>query len=245
MKPMSSIPLLLLLLLVPGLLPAQTVYESKGGQGKVYSDRPLPGGKAVELRPLTVIEPLPVAPGGAPAYGGSSAAEREEKAAASTYQSLAIVFPEAGGSVAANQATFEVRLAIDPPLRVGDGHAFSLRLDGRAVPGRYTATEMMIPPEFFGDVAPAGVQHHVLEAYVVDAGGQRLLAAPPVEFQTRFVTILQRPRGRPPLHPHFQPPPRAQPAAALPPSVLPPAKAPEREKLPAGAVPPMHRFGDR
>ncbi len=207
---MKTVPLLPLLLLPALLLPAthaQTVYESRDGRSKVYSDRPLPGGRAVELRPLTVIEPLPVVP-----------AAREpavpEVAPVPLYRSLAIVFPEEDGSVAANHATFEVRVAVDPPLQIAKGHAFSLRLDGRSVPGRYTGTDMMIPPEFFGDVAPAGVQRHVLEAWVVDADGRQLLAAPPVAFQTRFVTVLQRPRP-----PHLQVPIHGTPPALTPPEM--------------------------
>jgi hypothetical protein len=189
-----------------GTAVAQTVYESKGGQGKVYSDRPLPGGKPVDLKPLNVIEATTVTP------AAPKAATEEAKpavAAATAYRSLTVVFPEAGGSVAANNATFEVRVSIDPPLQIAKGHAFSLRLDGRTVPVRYTATEMMIPPEFFGDVIPAGAQQHVLEVSVVDAQGSSLLSAAPVSFQTRFVNVLQRPHqpglggiGSPPQYPH-------------------------------------------
>lgn len=177
--------------LLIGTAVAQTVYESKSGQGKVYSDRPLPGGKPVDLKPLNVIEATPVAP--AAPKAAAEDAKPAVSAAATAYRSLTVVFPEAGGSVAANNATFEVRVSIDPPLQIAKGHAFSLRLDGRPVPGRYTATEMMVPPEFFGDVAPAGVQQHVLEVSVVDAQGGSLLTAAPVSFQTRFVNVLQRP----------------------------------------------------
>jgi hypothetical protein len=189
---MKRMTILLCCMLLAGSALAQTVYESKGGQGKVYSDRPVPGGKPVDLKPLNVIEAAPVAPA-----SPKPAAETAKPAAkpSAAYRSLAVVFPEAGGSVAANNATFEVRVSIDPPLQIEQGHAFSLRMDGRPVPGRYTATEMMIPPEFFGDVAPAGVQQHVLEASVVDAQGSSILSAAPVSFQTRFVTVLQRPHA--------------------------------------------------
>lgn len=180
-------------MLLAGSTLAQTVYESKGGQGKVYSDRPVPGSKPVDLKPLNVIEAAPVAP--ASPKTAAEPSKPATKALAAAYRSLAVVFPEAGGSVAANNATFEVRVSIDPPLQIEQGHAFSLRMDGRPVPGRYTATEMMIPPEFFGDVAPAGVQQHVLEASVIDAQGGIILSAAPVSFQTRFVTVLQRPHA--------------------------------------------------
>ena len=187
---------------------AQTVYESKSGQGKVYSDRPVAGGKPVELRPLNVIEATPVQAAPAPARVDET---KPGPPAAAPYRNLSVVFPEAAGSVAANNATFEVRVSIDPPLQIARGHAFMLRMDGRGVPGRYTSTEMMIPPEFFGDVAPAGVQQHVIEAYVVDAQGGTLLSAAPVSFQTRFVTTLQRPHGLHPVQPMPKPLPRPKP----------------------------------
>lgn len=170
---------------------AQTVYESTGGQGKVYSDRPLPGGKPVDLQPLNVIE----APPPQAAVRPRADAQETVKAAplAPAYRRLSVVFPEASGSVAANYATFEVRVSIEPPLQIDMGHALVFRMDGRNVPGRYTATEIMFPPEFFGDVAPAGVQQHVLQAFVVDGQGSAIISATPVSFQTRFVNVLQRP----------------------------------------------------
>lgn len=197
--------------LLIGAATAQTVYESKSGQGKVYSDRPVPGGKPVDLKPLNVIEAMPVAPAAPKAV--AEEAKPATTAAAIPYRNLAVVFPEAGGSVAANNATFEVRVSIDPPLQIAKGHAFSLRLDGRPVSGRYTATEMMIPPEFFGEVIPAGAQQHVLEVSVVDAQGGSLLSAAPVSFQTRFVNVLQRPHQPGPVpggFPH-KPQPKPQP----------------------------------
>jgi hypothetical protein len=183
-------------LLLTSVAMAQTVYESSSGQGKVYSDRPTTGSKPVELRPLNVIEPTHVAPA-----SSKKAPPEEPKAAAPVlaYRSLAVVFPEPGGSVASNTATFEVRVSIDPPLQVGKGHAFILRLDGRTVGIRYTSTEMMVPPEFFGDVIPAGAQRHLLEVSVVDGQGGAVFAATPVDFQTRFVTTLQRPHQPRPL----------------------------------------------
>lgn len=193
MKMATAVAGLAAALLCAGAL-AQTVYESKSGSGKVYSDRPLPGGKPVELKPLNVIEATP-APPPAAAPGAAAAGEAKAGPAPVPYQRFAVVFPEADGSVAANNATFEVRVSIDPPLQVARGHAFVLRMDGRAVPGRYTATEMMVPPEFFGDAIPAGAQRHVIEASVVDGQNAVLMTTPPVSFQTRFVNVLQRPHS--------------------------------------------------
>lgn len=187
--------LLAVTLLASAGVPAQTVYESKSSSGsKVFSDRPAPGSRAVELKPLNVVEPIPVTPQAAPV---PAPAEERRAAPIIRYKSFAITSPEPNGSVSANTATFEVRVAIDPPLQIEKGHAFVLRMDGRNVPGRYTATEMMVPPEFFGDVVPAGAQQHVMEASVVDVDGAVVVSATPVSFQTRFVNVLQRPRTMP------------------------------------------------
>jgi Domain of unknown function (DUF4124) len=194
------------LLLASGAV-AQTVYESKGSKGRVFSDQPMPGGKPVELPPLNIIEAVPVPP----ATPKGVVEEAKPAPALPAYRSLTVVFPEAGGSVAANYATFEVRVSIDPPLLISKGHAFKLRLDGRPVPGRYTATEMMVPPEFFGDVMPAGVQRHVLEVSVVDEQGGTLLTSAAVDFQTRFVNVLQRPHRLAPSYPAPVPKPEPKP----------------------------------
>jgi hypothetical protein len=204
-------------LLVACSASAQTVYESAGDQGKVYSDRPVPGGKPVDLRPLNVIDAPPVQKAVRPGQGTKDAVKSYP--AVPAYRRLSVVFPEASGSVAANYATFEVRVSVEPPLQIARGHALVFRMDGRNVPGRFTATEVMIPPEFFGDVAPAGVQQHVLEAYVIDAQGSTIVAATPVSFQTRFVNVLQRPHQlapRPLTQPVSRPLPQNKPVEPVP-----------------------------
>lgn len=212
--------LTLLVVLAAAVLPqasAQTVYESKGEHGRVFSDRPTTGSRPVELKPLNVVEPVP-ANAAASASSGvrntEAASGREERRGdgapraadrGAEYRSFAIVFPEPGGTVAANNATFEVRLASDPSLQVAQGHAFTMRLNGRPVPGRFTGKDLMIPPETFDNVAPAGVQRQVLEAFIVDGNGRVIATAAPVDFQTRFVTILQTPNLRP--QPYVRPRP--------------------------------------
>lgn len=197
------------LLLLAGMASAQTVYESKSSSGsKVFSDRPAPGSKPVDLKPLNVVEPVQVPPVTAAPQPASAPAD-ERRAASVRYKSFAITSPEPNGSMSANTATFEVRVAIDPPLQIEKGHAFVLRMDGRNVPVRYTSTEMMVPPEFFGDVMPAGGQQHVMEASVVDLDGGVVIAATPVSFQTRFVNVLQRPQPRPQPKPLPVSPPKS------------------------------------
>lgn len=208
------------LLVAAGVL-AQPVYESRDASGtRVFTDRPSSGGKPVDLKPLNVVEPIPVPP---PSPAAPVAADQRQSAPAPAYRSLSIVFPEPGGSVGINTATFEIRVAVDPPLQIANGHAFVFRMDGRNIPGRYTSTENMVPPEFFGDVLPAGSQQHVIEASVVDGQGKVVISATPVSFQTRFFTQLQRPRPlpRPLPAPVAVPPATGSGGSSL---VLPPAR---------------------
>ena len=82
----------------------------------------------------------------------------------------------------ANDAIFEVRVAVEPPLMRGEEHAFTVSINGRPVNRRFTATEFMIPREFWGDDAPPNNLRIQLDACIVDRHGQVLKQASPVHF---------------------------------------------------------------
>lgn len=211
---------------------AQTVYQSRGDNGPVFSDKPQPGAKAVDLPPLNVIDSTVLTGGNTaeknaapaqPKAGGEPAGSKE---AAVAYRSFSIVFPENDGSVVANTAQFEVRVAVDPALRLGEGHAITVSINGQPVVQRFTASEFTIPPEFWGDQLPAPNQRLQLGAAIVDRNGAVLKEAAPVQFYLRHATLLQHPR---------RPPPPPPPQSALPVS---PARAAGQSaisrKLPTG-----------
>ena len=180
---------------------AQSVYKTPGGSGQapVFSDKPLPGAREVSLPPLNVIESAE--PKTAPTTRGHSDQGGEKGSVAGesvpTYRSFSVVFPENEGSVVANTAVFEVRLAVEPALQLGAGHAFVVSLNGRPVGQRFTATEFMIPPEFWGDTLPPPNQRMQLDAAIVDRDGRVLRQALPVSFFMRHATRLQHPANRP------------------------------------------------
>jgi hypothetical protein len=181
-------------LLVATIAQAQDVYVTDGKNGPLYSDRPLPGAREVALPPLNVAPaPPPTATPVLPPVAGDTPATRE--AAPPPYRNFAIVWPENEGSVLANTAVFEVRLAVDPPLRLGDGHAFAVRVNGRAVEQRFTASEFMIPPEFWGDTLPPPNQLMQLDARIVDGDGREIVSATPVRFYLRHATLRKKPRS--------------------------------------------------
>lgn len=182
------------LLLLSATLQAQGVYVTPGANGPVFSDKPQPGAKPVTLQPLNVVAPPPK-PKAATIVKTPDQDERAKPdAAISTYRSFSIVSPESGGSVVANTAIFEVRVAIDPPLQLGDGHAFAVSINGRAVDQRFTATEFMIPPEFWSDTLPPANQQLQLDASIVDFNGQVLKKAAPVRFYMRYAQVQNKPK---------------------------------------------------
>ena len=186
-------------LMFSALAQAQGVYVTPGANGPVFSDKPQSGAKSVTLQPLNVVaSPPKTATEPAVGAAGQNRVAKPE-AIIPEYRSFAVISPEDGGSVAANTAVFEVRLAIDPPLQLGERHAFLVNINGRPGGLRYTAMEFMIPPEFWGDTLPPANQAMQLDAYVVDLNGQVLKRAAPVRFFMRYVQFYQhqRPPGKP------------------------------------------------
>jgi hypothetical protein len=121
----------------------------------------------------------------------SNAGQRRD-AAKTSYLGFAIISPQNEGSVIANTGVFEVRLSLDPSLQVGEGHAFVVSINGRSIGQRFTSTEIMVPPEFWGGMAPIN-QFAQIDASVVDANGYVLIRATPVRFFMRHTTILNNP----------------------------------------------------
>ncbi len=219
---------------------AQGVYVTRGENGPVFSDKPQPGAKEMSLKPLTVV-PAPqdaaAPPGNAPEVNsGREMRKPQSRAPASIalppYRSLSIVSPENNGSVAGDTSSLEVRLAVDPPLLLGEGHSFVVRVNGRFVDQRFTATEFMIPPDFWTEGFLPANQSMQIEASIVDVSGQVLMRAAPSLFHTRSLVIQQGYPGYPPRYPGYH---------GLPPAVRPGVgqhkpKPPVKPKEEAAAV---------
>lgn len=198
-----------LLLAAPAVL-AQDVFVTRGAGGSpVFTDQAPPGAKPISLPPLNVIAPIPVTKGALPPERppGETAVPSP---ALPAYRGFAIVFPEDGGSVAANSAIFEVRVAVEPALQLGEGHAIMVSLNGRPVGQRFTASEFMIPPEFWGDTLPPTNQLYQLDATIVDRQGRVLTRASPVTFHVRHVGRVHRPSYYRPIPAPVPPPPRPE-----------------------------------
>jgi hypothetical protein len=220
---------------------AQEVYVTSGENGPMFSDKPQAGSKEMDLRPLTVspAPPKPMSTNGtartAPGGADTKREERHPREIAVPYRNLEVVAPADGGSVAGDTSFLEVRLAVDPPLLLVDGHAFIVSINGRSVDQRFTATDFVIPPEFWPEgylPANLGVQ---LDVAVIDGNGQVIIRAPPVHFRSRPAMFLRQPYpaphwGRPP--PMMRPGVRPGTRPEKPPGPRPPGRPGARPKPP-------------
>ena len=166
----------------------QTVYEIRGPNGAIYSDKPMPGARAIELPPLNVVDFKSVSPATFTAASPLTSVRKSESGKAvalSGYRRFSIVAPEENGLIVAPSAIFEVRLALEPALLLGEGHFFSVSINGKPVDQNFTASEFMIPREFWGHTLPPPNQRYQLSARVVDRDGATLNEAAPVLFTLR------------------------------------------------------------
>ena len=191
-----------LLLAAPFAAHAAKIYKWTDAQGNViYTDTPLPG--AVELH--TPTEPagvVPVPPG--------ERTEPKERAAgpAAAYDALTVMAPADGEVLQNTEGWVDVSLSIAPALRVADGHAFRLRLDGQTLDARYPGGKIALSN------IPRG--EHTLEAEVVDRAGAVLVTSAAVDFSMHQASaetptgpdIEPRPRS---IDPRIDPRPRYRP----------------------------------
>lgn len=202
---MKALLLLALVCLLPALPAAgQEVFVTRGAGSPEYSDKPQPGARPVYLPELNRAKPVT-----APAVPTATAVgeSRGVPEALPTYRRFSILAPEDDGSIVADTAVFEVRVAVEPELQLGEGHAIAIRIDGRPVGQRFTASEFMIPPEFWGTELPSPNQRHRLDAAIVDRDGVIMRQAKPVTFQLRQARWAY-PRPWPKPLPPVKPKPR-------------------------------------
>jgi hypothetical protein len=161
---------------------AQTVYESKDKSGAtVFSDRPTPGAKPVDLQPPNVIQTPPL-PKQAP-----------QSAAAPGYSSLAITAPEAESTYRPNTGPLAVRASSKPSLRAKAGDRIRVKLDGTLLPGSYSSAKLSIGEKDWQAVASTDRQHQ-LQLQIVDRSGAVLIESAPVTFYEQRAIVRQKAR---------------------------------------------------
>ena len=161
---------------------AQTVYESKDKAGPVFTDRPSPGGKALDLPPPNVIQ-TPALPkqGAAPAP------------APAPYASLAIASLENEGTIHSNTGDFTIRVRSAPALRAAAGDRIRVKFDGALLASKYSTGTVNIRATDWPAAADENAQH-TLQVAIVDRKGNTLIESAPVRFYVRRATAGHRGR---------------------------------------------------
>lgn len=190
---MLRISILMILALVALIVPMLTgaeVYRWTDDQGRVhFGDRP-PGNRPSEA--VDVREPVRAVP----LEGAREILERPVRTRGGraegegAYTRVAIVRPEDGAGVRANDGTVSAELALEPELDAAAGHRVVWLLDGEEV-GSGSSARATFQGLNRGD--------HTLKARVIDASDQELGASDTVEFSVlRFsVPRAQQRQQRP------------------------------------------------
>jgi hypothetical protein len=156
---------------------AQTVYESKDGAGPVFSDKPSPGAKPVQVTPPNVV----AAPAAAPAPAA------QPPAAAPAYRRLVITRPASQDAVHSNDGAFGISAQLSPPLRPGD--RIRVLIDGNLVPTVFRSTNPRITPADWQAAALGDRGEHTLQLAVVDANGVPAIESPVVSFYVHRAAV--------------------------------------------------------
>lgn len=180
------LPRILLAMLLPFcsiLAMAQgTVYESNDKAGPVFTDVPSSGAKPVELPPLSVI-PEPQAP---------QQPLPPQTAATAPYSQLAIMIPMNEGTIHTNAGAFDMQLRIQPSLRIKNGDAIIVKLDGNQLARGYHGTVIHIKADDWARAAVTDSIEHSLQVAITDRTGAVLIESAPVRFYAHRATRRER-----------------------------------------------------
>lgn len=168
-----------LLVLAPALGESAKVYKWTDNQGNIiYSDSPRPGAEAIEV---------PTEPAGIGSVPPKQMNAPKQQTPGPAYGALIMASPSEGQILDDPGGWVNVSLAVEPPLRVSQGDAVRLRLDGQALDTRYSGSQIAIPS------VPRGT--HTVQAEVVSPAGDVLIASATVTFH------MQAPSSQAPAGP--------------------------------------------
>jgi hypothetical protein len=161
--------LLLIALLLPACLLAETVYRIVHPDGTVeFTDEPHRGGEAIGVEPVPAV-PAFVAP---PSSRAATPAPGRE--VSGSYQSLRISSPQQDEVIWFDGSGVSVTVVIQPALQ--SGHRIRLEMNGETV-GESTSSSFQIPTVYRGT--------HSLRASILDAQGQVLKQSDTISFHFR------------------------------------------------------------
>lgn len=148
-----------------------TIYESKDKAGSVFSDRPSPGARPIDLPPPNVMQVPPT-----PQQQAAPAAP------APAYGSLLIVSPANQDTIRTNTGAFDVRVQVQPALRSAQGDVIRVMLDGTLLPQTYASADFRIRESDWALAANPNNVEHTLQVAIASASGAVLIRSAPVSF---------------------------------------------------------------
>lgn len=168
----------MLLAIGPALAAAQgTVYESKDKAGPVFSDRPSPDAKPIELVPPSVIQTTPV--------------PREQLAPVAQalyYTAISISSPENAGTIHSNTGAFDVSVQLQPALRTARGDRIKARLDGKVLTRSFSSVKFGVTEADWQKAANPDDVEHTLQVVILDKTGAVLIESASVKFYAHRAT---------------------------------------------------------
>lgn len=181
-KEIVAMPSRIILSVLLGFWPAlamtqQTIYESEGTAGPVFSDRPASGAKTIPLPPLNVIDAPPV----------PKPAAQESVAAPVSYSQLAIVSPGDEDTIHTNTGDFDVKLQVEPSLDPAGGDVIVVKLDGKPLPQRFSTAAFHIGESDWSRPFTESVEHS-LQVAITNGDGGVLIESVPVKFFMHHAT---------------------------------------------------------
>ncbi len=180
---------LLGILLMPAAAPAAEIFKRVDEHGNVhYSDSPLEGGEAVDLKPLPT---MPMTTIRIPDRGSTATDTGKKRGAGEAeYDSLGISSPANDTSIHSFSEAIPVTASIDPPLKAG--HKLRVLVNGKASgnPG---------PGPVFS-VGPLERGTHTIGIEVVDGSGTPIQGGESVQVHVHQPSVLSpnHPKNRPP-----------------------------------------------
>lgn len=167
---------------------AQTIYRTTDAQGNVvFTDNPDRGGEQVELAPVTVVPSRGEARAGQAAPRlGSVPASTSPGQPFMPYDSFRIVSPTHEQAFPVGAAgNITVDLGVEPGLR--EDHRVRLLVDGQVSQSAMHTTAFMVPNMNPGE--------HVLQAELLDAGGEVRHRTSPVTIYVLRANVNRQPAG--------------------------------------------------
>ncbi len=179
---------LLLLLLLPSLLLAESGYRKLHPDGTVeFSDQPIPGGEEIKLRKAPVIRFTPAADSPTTSGSRSTHSFGAKNKGAAAEVSITITSPQADQTLRFDAAGLVVTVGLTPAIQ--GGQQILIKLDGAEV-ARGVASRFVVQEVYRGS--------HTLSASLLGRDGAVLSSSAPITFHIKQRSLYNKEQALPP-----------------------------------------------